>query len=80
VLEWKETADAVRIRAELLVERDSQKAIAVGQGGRMLREIGTQARQRLTALAGKTVHLNLWVRTDRNWTHRLARARQLGYL
>jgi GTP-binding protein Era len=80
VLEWRESDDAVRIRAELLVERDSQKAIAVGQGGRMLRALGTQARLRLTELVGKTVHLNLWVRTDRNWTRRPGRARQLGYL
>jgi GTP-binding protein Era len=80
VVEWKESEDAVRIRAELLVERDSQKAIAVGQGGRMLRALGTQARRRLAGLVGKTVHLNLWVRTDRNWTRRLGRARQLGYL
>jgi GTP-binding protein Era len=80
VLAWSEAADGVRIRAELLVERDSQKAIAVGQGGRMLRALGSEARRRLGGLLGKTVHLNLWVRTDRNWTRRLGRARQLGYL
>jgi GTP-binding protein Era len=80
VLEWRESDEAVRIRAELLVERDSQKAIALGQGGRMLRALGTQARLRLAQLVGKTVHLALWVRTDRNWTRRLSRARQLGYL
>jgi GTP-binding protein Era len=80
VIEWRESDDAVRIRAELLVERESQKGIAVGQGGRMLRSIGTEARQRLTHLLGKTVHLNLWVRADRNWTRRLTRVRQLGYL
>jgi GTP-binding protein Era len=79
VLEWKEDEDAVRIRAELLVERDSQKGIVVGQGGRMLRALGTQARIRLEPLVGKTVHLNLWVRTDRNWTRRPGRVRQLGY-
>jgi GTP-binding protein Era len=80
VLEWKESEDAVRVRAELLVERDSQKGIVVGQGGRMLRELGTQSRARLAPLVGKNVHLNLWVRTDRNWTRRLGRVRQLGYL
>jgi GTP-binding protein Era len=80
VVEWKEDEHAVRIRAELLVERDSQKAIAVGQGGRMLRALGTQSRQRLSERLGKLVHLNLWVRTDRNWSRRLGRARQLGYL
>jgi len=80
ILEWKESEDSVRIRAELLVERDSQKGIVVGQGGRMLRELGTQARARLAPRIGKNVHLNLWVRTDRNWTRRPGRVRQLGYL
>jgi GTP-binding protein Era len=80
VVEWKEDADSVRIRADLLVERESQRAIAVGQGGRMLREIGIRARERLALLVGKTVHLRLWVGAERNWRKRLARARQLGYL
>ena len=43
-------------------------------------EAGVQSRARLAPLVGKTVHLNLWVRTDRNWTRRLGRVRQLGYL
>ncbi|NRA01440.1 MAG: GTPase Era [Myxococcales bacterium] len=80
VLEWNEADADLRIRANLLVERDSQKGIVVGDGGRMLRELGTEARRRIAELVGKPVHLKLWVKTDRNWTRRLKRARELGYL
>lgn len=78
--EWKEDADAVRIRANLLVEHESQKGIVVGAGGRMLGAIGREARQRLGPILGKPVHLSLWVKTDVNWSKRPRRARQLGYL
>jgi GTP-binding protein Era len=78
--EWRETEEDLRIRANLLVERDSQKGIVVGREGRMLGELGREARLRLTAFLDKPVHLSLWVKTDRNWSKRLQRARELGYL
>ncbi len=80
VEEWKEDADAVRIRANLLVEHESQKGIVVGRGGQMLGAIGREARRRLAPLVSKTVHLKLWVKTDPNWSRRPRRARELGYL
>ncbi len=80
VQEWRESEGAVHIRADLLVERDSQKKIVVGQGGRMLKQIGIEARKRLAELVGRPVHLNLWVKTDENWTRRPRRVRELGYL
>jgi GTP-binding protein Era len=80
VTEWKETDEDVRILANLLVERESQKGIAVGKGGAMLGRIGTEARRRLADLVAKPVHLRLWVKVDRNWTRRPRRARELGYL
>ncbi len=80
VEEWKETQQDVTIRANLLVERESQKGIAVGQGGAMLKRIGSEARARLAAQLRKPVHLKLWVKVDRNWSRNPARLRQLGYL
>jgi GTP-binding protein Era len=77
---WQEEAADLRLRANLLVERESHKGIVVGEGGSMLRRLGSEARLRLADLVGKPVHLNLWVKTDRNWTRRLKRARELGYL
>ena len=80
VEDWQEDEGGVRVRANLLVERDSQKGIAVGAGGRMLKVVGSEARRRLAERIGKDVHLNLWVKTDKNWSKRPRRVRQLGYL
>ena len=80
VEEWKEDDASVRVRANLLVERDSQKGIVVGSGGRMLKTVGIESRRRLSERVGKEVHLSLWVKTDKNWSKRPKRVRQLGYL
>ena len=77
---WKETERDVRIHANVLVEREHQKGIVVGAEGRMLKALGSEARKRLSVFLGKAVHLNLWVKTDRNWSKRPKRARELGYL
>lgn len=77
---WNESDDAVRIRANLLVARESQKGILVGAQGRKIQQLGSEARRRLAERLDKTTHLNLWVKTDRNWLKRPRRARQLGYL
>jgi GTPase len=77
---WEETDTDLRLRANLLMERESQKGIVVGVGGRMLGAIGTESRLRLGERLGKTVHLNLWVKTDPNWSKKPARIRALGYL
>lgn len=78
--EWKETDDEVRVRANLLVERESQKGIVLGAGGSALKALGIEARKRLSERLQKTVHLKLWVKLDKNWTKRPKRARELGYL
>jgi len=80
VEEWKETDDAVRIRANLLVERESQKGIILGVGGLALKALGIEARKRLSERLSKEVHLALWVKLDKNWTKHPKRARELGYL
>jgi GTP-binding protein Era len=72
------TADVV-IEATILVERDSQKAIAVGKGGAMIREIGTKARAEVTSLLGRPAHLKLQVKVDPEWTTSPAALARLGY-
>jgi len=59
---------ATRIEATIHVERDSQKAIVIGQGGSLLQRIGTQARVEIEELAGSRVMLSLNVVTEDNWT------------
>ncbi len=72
-------ADLVRIEANLLVERDSQKRIAVGAGGAMVKRIGIQARAAIERLLGTHVHLALRVKVEPSWSRRRERIEELGY-
>jgi GTP-binding protein Era len=78
--EWQERAGGdVVIDATIVVERDSQKAIVLGKGGSMIRDVGTQARAEIGALLQRPAHLKLHVKVIPDWTtspHALA---QLGY-
>lgn len=71
--------DLTRIRAELLVERNSQKPIVVGRGGTSIRKIGTRARREIERLVDGRVHLELWVKVEPRWSRSAARIRGLGY-
>ena len=69
----------VEIDASLLVEKASQKGILVGQHGRMIKDIGTHARQAVTRLLHCPVHLRLVVRVKKNWRDHDALLRDLGF-
>lgn len=71
--------DGVRIRANLLVERSSQKPIVLGRGGARIKAIGSEARRRIAGLLGRPVHLALWVKVEPRWTRRPKRLKSLGY-
>jgi GTP-binding protein Era len=55
------------IEARVLAETESQKAILIGAGGRMVRDVGTAARKEIEALTGRRVHLDLGVRVRKGW-------------
>jgi GTPase len=81
---WEERArhdgvNDVVIEAAILVERESQKAIVVGRGGSMIREVGTLARAEITTLLGRPAHLKLRVVVDPEWTTSPAALSRLGY-
>jgi GTP-binding protein Era len=67
------------IRANLLVARNSQKRIAVGKGGEMIRRIGVRSRPPIEALVGTQVHLELFVKVDPKWLKSPKRIEALGY-
>lgn len=69
----------VVIEATVHVEKPNQKKIVVGEGGRMIRDIGTAARQAIAELLGCGVHLSLFVRVDEQWTASAAGLRKMGY-
>jgi GTPase len=70
--EYKEKRDddaavAAHISASILVNRPSQRAIVVGKGGSVIKQIGTQARKKIEAMLGGQVHLNLHVKVSPKW-------------
>ena len=67
------------IQATILVERPGQKAIVIGKGGAMLKQIGQAARQQLERLLGRKVHVELWVKVAEGWRRDERVLRQLGY-
>ncbi len=69
----------IRIRAEIYVERESQKGMVIGKGGRMLRTVGTAARQELEKETGERVYLDLFVKVVRDWSRKETMLRRLGY-
>lgn len=69
----------VAIGAVIWVERDSQKGIVVGKGGRLLKKIGREARLELKQQLGLPVHLELWVREKHNWADNEKDLQSLGY-
>ena len=80
VLEWKEPRPGLtRVRANLIVERASQKRIVVGAGGSMIKRIGTRARPGIERLSGTRVHLELWVKVEPRWARSPKRLKSLGY-
>jgi GTPase len=69
----------VMVSATIHVEKEAQKKIVVGEGGRMIREIGSRARHEIGKLVGCPVHLKLFVRVDEGWTGDPSTLRDLGY-
>ena len=64
---WEEQPNLVHIMASIVVEREGQKAIIIGAGGLMLKQIGTLARQELEHVIGRKVYLELFVKVRSNW-------------
>lgn len=78
-IEKREDKDLVDIEATIYVERDSQKGIIIGKGGRMLKEIGTLAREEIEALLGEQVFLHLMVKVEKDWSKHPHLVKRMGY-
>lgn len=68
------------VKATILVERDSQKAIVIGHKGENLKKAGEAGRKELEDIYGKKVYLDLWVKVDPNWKQDGELLRQIGYI
>jgi len=76
---FKEEKKIIRIRAEIIVERDTQKGIIIGHQGKALKKIGTLARVKMENFLGKKVFLELYVRVDKDWRKNDRALKKLGY-
>ena len=77
--EMRHVDGLLNIRANIIVERASQKKIIIGAGGKMIKEIGTLARQDIEEVVGEKLYLDLWVKVIPNWRDREAEIKKLGY-
>ncbi|QNM83644.1 GTPase Era [Sphingomonas sabuli] len=76
---WEDRPDgSTAIRQQILVGRDSQKAIVIGKGGKRLREIGERARAEIAAHLGRKVHLFLHVKVNPRWDEDRGLYRDIG--
>jgi len=75
----EEREHVTAIEATIFVERPGQKAIVIGRGGALLKEIGSVARKQLERLLGRKVYLGLWVKVAPGWRSNERILRELGY-
>lgn len=76
---FKEEENIIRINALIYVERDSQKGIIIGKGGKSLKHIGIEARKDIEAFFDKQVYLELFVKVEKDWRSKDDKLRQFGY-
>jgi len=79
VNEFKQKSTLIKIRAEIIVQRESQKAIIIGEGGKMIREIGFQARKEIEHFLDQKIFLELFVKVRPKWRENELFLREYGY-
>jgi len=79
VEEFLEEKDIIRIRAIILVERDTQKGIVIGHKGEALKKLGTMARKDIEQFFEKKIFLQLYVKVEKDWRNRDNLLRTFGY-
>jgi GTPase len=76
---FRDDEKIIRIQADILVERDSQKGIIIGDKGKALKKVGVEARRDLEVFFGKQIHLELFVKVDKDWRNNERRLKSFGY-
>ena len=76
---FKEEETIIRIRSVILVERNTQKGIIIGHKGEQLKKVGTSARKDLQSFFGKKIHLELFVKVEKNWRSNPKQLKRFGY-
>lgn len=77
--EFLEEDNIIRIRTVIMVERDSQKGIIIGHKGAALKKVGMQAREDLEKFFGKKIHIETYVKVNKDWRSSEYQLRRFGY-
>ncbi|MCX7973889.1 MAG: GTPase Era [Candidatus Aminicenantes bacterium] len=78
--EYKERGEiGAYVAATIFVEKESQKAIVIGEGGQMIKKIGISARREIEAMSGRKIYLDLRVKVLKNWRNNPVYLKRLGY-
>ncbi|MDC3133331.1 GTPase Era [Bacteroidota bacterium] len=79
VEEYKEDDKIVRIRSNIMVSRTSQKSIVIGHQGKKIKKLGIESRIDIESFIGKKVHLELFVKVDKDWRDKEGKLKKYGY-
>ncbi len=77
--EFFEEEKIIRMRSVIMVERETQKGILIGHKGKALKRVGSEARKDLEQFFGKQVHLELYVKVNKNWRSSARQLKRFGY-
>ncbi len=77
--EFFEEETIIKMRAVIMVERETQKGIIIGHKGSALKRVGVEARKDLEKFFGKQVHLELYVKVNKNWRSNVNQLKRFGY-
>jgi GTP-binding protein Era len=77
--EFLEDEKIIRIRSVIMVERDTQKGIIIGHKGAALKRVGMQSREDLEKFFGKQIHIELYVKVNKDWRSNAYQLRRFGY-
>jgi GTP-binding protein Era len=77
--EFLEDEKIIRIRSVIMVERDTQKGIIIGHKGGALKKVGMQSREDLEKFFGKQIHIELYVKVNKDWRSNAFQLRRFGY-
>ncbi|GHC48259.1 GTPase Era [Ulvibacter litoralis] len=77
--EFFEDDDIIRIRSVIMVERETQKGIIIGHKGQAIKWVGIEARKDLEKFFGKQIHIELYVKVNKNWRNDIRQLKRFGY-
>jgi GTP-binding protein Era len=79
IQEYREKDSLTKIQADIIVQRETQKGILLGEGGKMIKKLGTEARKDIEAFIGRKVFLELFVKVRPKWRDNELQLREYGY-